>query len=63
MAGSLAVCGITKTGLLPFTDCKTVPLHGAVAEQFGGAFKLLADAPMPMIFSALRSVTWLTVYV
>src|ERR1700686_1409060 len=55
VAGVLLVWGITKTGLLPLTDCSVVPLHGKATLQVGLPLTPPA-APMPIILSALRRV-------
>src|SRR6266436_2207582 len=60
--GELLACGRTKTGLLPFMDCRVVPLQGAATLHV--ALPLAPPAaPMPIIFKALRSVICFTVYV
>src|SRR5262249_54530972 len=56
LVGEKSVCGRTKTGLLPLTDRSAVPLHGGAVQSEGTR----PDAPMPMIFSALRSVICFT---
>src|SRR6516164_5102121 len=55
VAGVLFAWGRTKTGLFPLMDCRVVPLQGAATVQVALPF-VPPDAPMPIIFSALRSV-------
>src|SRR5690242_17266424 len=55
VAGELLACGNTTTGLLPLTDCRVVPLHGADTVQMAVPVCPL-EAPMPMILRLLRKV-------
>src|SRR5579863_124999 len=62
VTGLLFVWGMTKTGLLPFMDCKVVPLQGAATLHVGLPFTP-PDAPIPTIFKAFRRVICCTVKV
>src|SRR6266853_5999688 len=62
VAGALLACGRTKTGLFALMDCSEVPFQGAATLQVWLPF-VPPDAPMPIIFSALRSMICFTVYV
>src|ERR1035438_5419699 len=54
-AGVLLVWGRTKTGLFPLIDCSVVPLQGNATLHVGLPFTP-PEAPMPIIFKALRRV-------
>src|SRR5882724_2295177 len=60
-AAPLLIWGRTNTGWLPFTDCRVVPLQGAVEHAADPSVP--PDAPMPTIFRPLRKVTCFTLKV